>query len=837
MLKSDTNNSILSGLNPAQAEAVIQGGAPLLVLAGAGSGKTKVLTHRIAHMIENGCNPANILAVTFTNKAAKEMKLRVSKLVGEDKIKGAWLGTFHSVCALMLRMDIDKLPSNEEGRLWTKNFVIYDETDSVNTIKEALKALELDPKLYAPKSIKARISNAKNEGKTAKEFAEGAKASNYREEKISEIFFKYEELMARNNALDFDDLLLFTVTLLEKNQDVRDYYHSRFKHILVDEYQDTNITQYKMIRLLSEGSFFKSSKVELPEAHWQSRTLTVVGDVDQSIYSWRGADFRIIINFQTDYPQCELIKLEHNYRSTGKILAVADKIIANNEERIEKNLIATKSEGDNVTVFEAQDELEEAHYIVSEIRRRVANEGKQLKDFAVLYRTNVQSRVIEEALLKQNMPYVIVGGFRFYERKEIKDIVAYLKILHNPADAQSLKRIINEPRRGIGATTVSKVEDFAETQGFSLYKCLLEIDDVPNLSLSVKNKIKDFVDLIEELRLAEKSLEVGDLVDQVVNKTGYFEMLQKSSDAEADSKMENVHELIGVATNFSVNSEEPSLETFLAEISLLGDVDNAKFGSNSVTMMTLHSAKGLEFPIVFLGGLEEGIFPHQRSLDSQDTTQLEEERRLMYVGVTRAEEKLYISYARRRRIFGQSDFAIPSRFLEEAPRDCLTGYYGQSSTNDRSSYHDDGRSTIGGARYSKKIQNQLHEEQFSDEIVHYQKTSFQKPKQKEVIKNGYENFDDGWSSPSFSSKPAKKPSPAPTNVSSPKTVWTAPRDAAPAAKNLFKPGDKVEHAKFGKGEVTQIMGSGQKVLYSVKFPDIGNTKLLDPKFAKLIKLD
>ncbi len=798
-----SNPSILAGLNSAQLEAVSFFGAPLLVLAGAGSGKTKVLTHRLAHIIDLGASPDSILSVTFTNKAAQEMRERIAHLVGEASIKNAWVGTFHAICARLLRSEIERLKvtaPNGQIRTWTRNFVIFDETDTVNVVKEAIKILDLDPKLYNPKTVRYRISSAKNEGRSSTKFTEGA--LNYREEKVADIFAKYEELMARNNALDFDDLLLYSVQLLKDNIDIREYYSRRFQHILVDEYQDTNRTQYDLIRMLSTGKTF--SHCEEGEAIQMDRhaatrlamtSLTVVGDVDQSIYSWRGADFKIILDFQKDYPNAKVVKLEQNYRSSGNILAVADQIIANNKERIPKNLVATKAAGDKITVFEAQDELEEAQYIVSEIQRRIAS-GARLSEFAVLYRTNVQSRVLEEALLRKNMPYVIVGGFKFYERKEIKDIVSYLKVIHNPSDGQSLKRIINEPRRGIGATTVTKIEEYGAQHGYSLYRCMLEIDDVPDLGDSASKKIRDFTQLIEALRLAEKTTGIGDLVDQIVHQTGYMEMLRNSSDAESESRVENIYELIGVGTDFQLNSEDGSLGAFLAEISLLGENDKTqnKDKRMSVTLMTLHAAKGLEFPVVFLAGMEDGIFPHQRSLDEKGGSQLEEERRLMYVGVTRAKEKLFLTHARRRRIFGQSDYTMPSRFLEEAPRELLVGYYGQSRSNERAS----GRDT----------------ETYYDDtppIVGFKRAASSSP-----------------SSPwaKYSTK---------TETSSPTPMRRV--EKAESSAPLYKAGDTVRHPKFGDGLINQVLGSGDKALYNIEFPAPTGKKLIDAKFAKLIKVE
>jgi DNA helicase-2/ATP-dependent DNA helicase PcrA len=798
---------LTKGLNPAQSQAVTHIGSPLLVLAGAGSGKTKVLTHRIAYLIAKGIDSANILAVTFTNKAAKEMKERITKLVGDEDLRYAWIGTFHSICARVLRQEIEKLnliSADETSRTWTRNFVIFDETDTINIVKDAIKTLDLDPKIYNPKTIRYKFSELKNFGKSSKDYT--GQVLNYREEKIAQIFAKYEELMHKNNALDFDDLLIFTVKLFQQNPDVLDYYHNRFRHILVDEYQDTNQAQYELVRLITEGCL-KDKRKELiqdfqsgnylpsnfmAEISTGTRSITVVGDVDQSIYSWRGADFKIIIGFQSDYPNADLIKLENNYRSTANILAVADAIIANNSERIEKSLVPTKELGQKIRVFEAQDELEEAQFITAEIQRLVAS-GFQLNNFAVLYRTNVQSRAIEEGLLRRNIPYVIVGGFRFYDRKEIKDIISYLKVIYNPADSQSIKRIINEPRRGIGATTISKFEDYSSAHGFTLYRTLIEAGDTDAISSGTLKKIKDFVDLIENLRIAEKSLSVSDLIEEVIHKTGYMDMLNQASDAESESRIENIHELIGVASDFAINAQQGnSLGDFLAEISLLSEAENTKNSVSNVTLMTLHAAKGLEFPVVFITGLEEGIFPHQRSLESKDKSQLEEERRLMYVGVTRAELNLYLTHARRRRVFGQSDYSIPSRFLEEAPRDLLVGYYGQSSSNSRvSSFAKD---DWGG----------------EDDTSHWQ--------------------DDV--APSTSGAPVnamRRPKAGSQSLSS-FYDQSAPKNF----KVEFKAGDRVKHAKFGEGKVLQVLGGGEKILYNIDFA--GTKKLLDPNFAKLIKI-
>lgn len=771
--ENNIEEKIFANLNSEQKESVIHTGSPLLILAGAGSGKTRVLTHKIAYLTHKFCHASSVLALTFTNKAAKEMRERIVNLLGDNLINSAWIGTFHAIAARILRENIQALKilgPDESIRTWTQNFTIFDEADSLSLLKQIIKSLDLDTKIYNPKSIKYKISEAKNNKKLARDFY--SQLNNFRDEKIAQIYIKYEEGMARNNALDFDDLLLYTMILLQDNLEIREYYHRRFTHVLVDEYQDTNHAQYEIIRLIVEGKAKetrdkekKSDDLLMEEFKSCKRSLTVVGDVDQSIYSWRGADFRIIIGFQKDYPNSHLIKLEHNYRSCSNILNLANKIIENNQDRIPKNLIATKNNGDKISVFEAQDELEEAQFIAAEIQKKVS-EGKSLKDFAILYRTNVQSRAIEEALLRRNIPYIIIGGFRFYDRKEIKDILSYLKVILNPSDGESLKRIVNEPRRAIGATTISKIEEFGSRYGYSLYRAMIEIDEMTELSQSAKNKIKAFVALIEDMRIAEKSLGLANLIEYILDQTAYDKMLEGLD----DSKLDNIHEFIGLAFDFEMNREENGLASFLAEISLLSDTENTKNNLSHVSLMTLHSVKGLEFPIVFIAGLEEGILPHQRSLESNDKSQLEEERRLMYVGVTRAQDKLYLTHARRRRVFGQSEFCVASRFFAEAPKELLLGYYGHSKQSES-------KFDTGCDDTSHWAQENLSE--YYDEAP---KTSF-KPK----------NF-----------------------------------------KIEFKAGDKVKHVKFGEGLILGLIGSGEKFLYQIDFA--GEKKIIDPNFAKLIKI-
>ncbi len=774
---------ITSTLNENQLTAVQYGSGPLLIIAGAGSGKTKVLTHRIAHLISNSYMPESILAVTFTNKAANEMKERLFQLLSKDIASRVWIGTFHNICGRILRHDIGKL-ATENNYKWTSNFVIYDESDSTGLIKECIKALDFDKKVYEPKNIRSFISSLKTQGYTAKTFGDIAK--NHREIKISEIFDLYEKELGKNNALDFDDLLLHSVTLLEQNEKVRNYYHKRFQHVLVDEFQDTNQIQYELIRLISEGTK-KSERANIDKtALWKDRGITVVGDVDQSIYSWRGADFRIILGFKNDFPENKLIKLEKNYRSTEIILNVADSIIKNNKQRIEKVLIPTKEKGEKVICCESQDEIEEAQFIAKE-SNRLLKLGFKYSDIGVLYRTNAQSRAIEEALIKRNIPYQIVGGFRFYERKEIKDVIAYLKSIYNPSDSVSLKRIINTPKRGLGATTLIKIDEYANKHEYTLYKTLLEIKDMPDLTEKTIVSVQNFTELMEYLRKASKSLSISDLLDQILKKSGYWDELEEEGTPDSEERLANIQELYSVANEFESNlpsSVEDILGEFLARVSLYTDLDNLKQTSNKITLMTLHLAKGLEFPVVFIGGLEEGIFPHLRSIDSLDEGELEEERRLMYVGVTRAKEKLYFTYARERRLFGLREYSQTSRFIDEAPKEHLSGYYGGLDEKTKES-----RQYISKRGIKRKTSE--YEER---ELIEYEGV---------------------------------------TNVT--KVVKETPEPREKAQRVIFKTGDKVYHEKFGEGLIEQMLGEGERTLVNVNFGNHGK-KLLDPRYAKLVKL-
>lgn len=657
--------NILDNLNNEQREAVQTVQGPLLILAGAGSGKTKLLTSRIAYLIKS-CNirPRDILAVTFTNKAAKEMKERLGRILGENVVKYMWVGTFHGICGRMLRENIETY-SFQSGKKLDKNFSIYDETDSVAVIKQAIKKLNLDDKIYQPKLVKSIISNAKNKMQDAYTFATFAR--DFKSQKIASIFEEYENTLNNNNAIDFDDMLLLTVKMLEQSQEVRDLYYNRFKHILVDEFQDTNMAQYKLVNMLYTGLYG-----EIPN----ERSLCVVGDVDQSIYSWRGADYTIILNFQKDFKKTKLIKLEQNYRSTANILNVANAIIENNTERVDKVLYSNKGEGELIDYFEAQDESDEANFIASKIKQ---NSGGDYNRYAILYRTNSQSRALEEACMAAGIPYRIYGGLKFYDRKEIKDIIAYLRLIYNTDDSQSFRRIVNVPKRAIGDTTIRNLQEFADKEDISLFQACERIEEAIEIPPRTRSKLKDFAELILKFKDAVKSYTLQEFVTLVIEKSGYLAELQSQNTPEAEADIENLQELVNVAGEFVPEEIDNTLGEFLQQVALVSDIDGMDDISNNVTLMTLHSAKGLEFPVVFLAGCDEGVFPHQRTFNVP--SEMEEERRLMYVGVTRAEEKLYLTSAKRRQMWGEYKYYNPSRFIEEIPRQLMdmTSFEGSTS--------------------------------------------------------------------------------------------------------------------------------------------------------------
>ena len=639
-------NSLLTGLNKEQQQAVQHTEGPLLILAGAGSGKTKVLTVRIAHLLAQGVNPYEILAITFTNKAAKEMKSRVEGLVG-DVANRIWLSTFHSFCAKFLRFELDNFLG------YNSNFTIYDTSDSQAVIKAALKALNLDDKYYPAGAMLAAISDAKNKLLFASDFRKQAK--DFYQQKVADVYEYYERELRKNNALDFDDLLLVAVKLLQSNKAVLDKYSKRFRYVMIDEYQDTNHAQYLLAKLLA--------------SHWKN--IAVVGDADQSIYAWRGADIQNILDFEKDYPNCTSIKLEQNYRSTKIILDAANAVIENNEGRPKKNLWTDKTEGAKIQHFTAQSEHEEAAFIGDTIAKKHDIHGVPYGDMAILYRTNAQSRVLEEALIKRALPYIMVGGTKFYDRKEIKDVLAYLRVLYNPFDDLSLLRIINVPKRSIGATTVAKLQDYARANGTSLFMTLTQLHLVDSIKGKTKEKLEEFGILIFTLVAEMEDRTVLDILESILDRTGYLAQLEESTDPQDQARAENIGELLSVAKDFQDTNPSGTVEDFLEQVALVNDVDSFEQEESKVTLMTLHAAKGLEFPIVFLGGLEEGLFPHSRTLMNPE--EIEEERRLAYVGITRAEKELYISNATTRTVFGRTSSYLPSRFIDEIPEELVDG--------------------------------------------------------------------------------------------------------------------------------------------------------------------
>ena len=639
-------NSLLTGLNKEQQQAVQHTEGPLLILAGAGSGKTKVLTVRIAHLLAQGVNPYEILAITFTNKAAKEMKSRVEGLVG-DVANRIWLSTFHSFCAKFLRFELDNFLG------YNSNFTIYDTSDSQAVIKTSLKALNLDDKYYPVGAMIGAISDAKNKLLFASDFRKQAR--DFYQQKVADVYEYYERELRKNNALDFDDLLLVAVKLLQSNEAVLDKYSKRFRYVMIDEYQDTNHAQYLLAKLLA--------------SHWKN--IAVVGDADQSIYAWRGADIQNILDFEKDYPNCTSIKLEQNYRSTKIILDAANAVIENNEGRPKKNLWTDKTEGAKIQHFIAQSEHEEAAFIGDTIAKKHDIHGVPYGDMAILYRTNAQSRVLEEALIKRALPYTMVGGTKFYDRKEIKDVLAYLRVLYNPFDDLSLLRIINVPKRSIGATTVAKLQDYARANGTSLFMTLTQLHLVDTIKGKTKEKLEEFGILIFTLVAEMEDRTVLDILESILDRTGYLAQLEESTDPQDQARAENIGELLSVAKDFQDTNPTGTVEDFLEQVALVNDVDSFEQEESKVTLMTLHAAKGLEFPIVFLGGLEEGLFPHSRTLMNPE--EIEEERRLAYVGITRAEKELYISNATTRTVFGRTSSYLPSRFIDEIPEELVDG--------------------------------------------------------------------------------------------------------------------------------------------------------------------
>ena len=852
--------NLLENLNKEQVEAVQTTKGPLLILAGAGSGKTKVLTTRIAYMIQNGVRPRNILAVTFTNKAAKEMKERIGKIIGEDTVKYMWVGTFHGICGRILRENIDKY-NTATGKNLDKNFTIYDDSDTNQIITRAIKKLNLDDKVYQTKLVKSVISNAKNKMQDATTFATFAK--DFKSQKIASIYEEYEKTLNANNAIDFDDMLMLTVKLLEQNEEVRTQYYERFQHIMVDEYQDTNLAQYRLVNML-----YTNMKSEIPP----ERSLCVVGDVDQSIYSWRGADFTIIMNFQKDYKNTKLIKLEQNYRSTAHILNAANSVIENNDERLDKVLYSNKGEGEKLSYYIASDEADEANYIVSNIKR-TAN-GNYNK-FAILYRTNNQSRALEEACMATGLPYKIYGGTKFYDRAEVKTVLCYLKLINNTDDSQSLRRVINIPKRGIGDTTMQNLTKFANERDISLYEAI-KICEQSELNAKTQSKLKDFASLIYKFQQAKNSYTLKDFVTLVIEKSGYLAELQAkaANDPEFQDDINNLQELVNVAEEFVPEEEDNILGEFLQQVALVSDLDSMEEETNNITMMTLHAAKGLEFPVVFIAGMDEGIFPSQRTL--QVPSEVEEERRLMYVGITRAEEKLYLVSAKRRQTWGEYKYYNPSRFIEEIPQNLIESM--ESDDFDRSS-SSTFRSAVSKARESAKTDS-----------YGYVKPStgfganFVAPQRKGLASGGrthsassssnnsssYSNSNSSYgnSKSSYTQAPQNR---TPRRAMIVKSAINKKREeearraagtqainalrqmsaqrqserkmaeekeaqkkSTPFMDEVFEVGQRVFHGQMGIGHITDVMNIGESVMYTIDFGAKGK-KAMDASYAKLKK--
>lgn len=632
-------SELLEKLNPVQRDACAYTGGPLLILAGAGSGKTRVLTHRVAYLIEQGfCNPWEILVVTFTNKAAKEMKERVESLVGEN-VKVEWLGTFHSICVRILKRDIEYLG-------YSKDFNIIDEQDKQKLIKQILKDLKIDEDKFSASSIASSISKAKDELKTVVDYERGS-SGDYREEQIAKVYNEYQKLLKKNNSVDFDDLIFLTVRLFEENPSRLEYWQNKFKYILVDEYQDTNHAQFKIIYMLAGAS----------------GNVCVVGDESQSIYGFRGADISNILEFEKAYKDAKVVKLEQNYRSTKTVLAAANAVIKNNKSKIDKSLWTENDDGDKIDLFFAKNEYDEGQYIVDTIDKMARDNKYNYSDFVVLYRTNAQSRAIEEVFMREGTPYRIIGGLKFYSRKEIKDIISYLKLINNPKDNVSFTRVINEPKRGIGDTTVDKIREIAENSGTSMFEVLE--NDIQVAGFRCSAKLIEFRDIIKSIRdSVSMGLSNADTIDKVLSLTGYMHELEIDKSKESDSRIENIKELVGVAKNFDEESADNALGDFLDSIALVSDIDNLDESESAVTLMTMHNAKGLEYPVVFMVGMEEGLFPSRRAIDEDN---VEEERRLCYVGITRAEKHLTLTMAKQRTMYGSTTYTVPSRFVSEVP--------------------------------------------------------------------------------------------------------------------------------------------------------------------------
>lgn len=772
---------LIEGLNNKQKEAVLQTEGPCLVIAGAGSGKTKVLTHKIAYLMsEKNVLPWNILAITFTNKAANEMKERIEKLVGE-KAKDLWMGTFHSICVRILRKFIDRIG-------FDSSFIIFDTSDQRTLIKECLKALNIDDKLFTDRSVLSEISNAKNEMLEPKAYAVKY-AGDYRKSKIAEIYEIYQKRLKENNAIDFDDIINYTIKILTENVDVFEYYTDKFKYVLVDEYQDTNKAQFTLVSILAS----------------RYGNITVVGDNDQGIYSFRGADISNILNFEKDFPGTTIIKLEQNYRCSGNILKAANAVIKNNENKYDKKLWTENEEGNLPAIYQGDDEYDEARYIVEQINHLRTEEYYKYSDFSVLYRMNTQSRAIEDILNREGIAYKVIGGLKFYERKEIKDALCYLRLIANTSDNLSLKRIINEPKRGIGKTSLDKISEISDRTGTSMYEIIKEADKY-ELNRVFANS-REFINLIEELRAKKEELSVSELLSETMKKSGYTKALELENTIEAQTRIQNLEELMTVAIEFEEQEAENTLNNFLEGITLSSDIDNLEETDEMVTLMTLHSAKGLEFPVVFLVGMEEGIFPGYKVLG--EPKELEEERRLFYVGITRAKEHLYLTCAKHRTIFGSTSYNSISRFIQEIPEELLEGYDKMKASNEEQ-FKDSSYGWSYGNNFAGKVKTYKFDEMAGN--------------QKEVAgsiaglsTNNTKNVD---SKNSFAFRTAES---FLNNLNNQKTEVDI---------SSYKAGQRVYHKKFGEGTINYVEREGQDLKVDINFDKVGHKRLM-AKFAGL----
>lgn len=749
----------LKELNDKQYEAVINIEGPSLIIAGAGSGKTKVLTYKIAYLLkQENVKPWNILAITFTNKAANEMKTRIESLVGDD-VKDIWAGTFHSICVRILRQHIEKLG-------FDRSFSIFDMTDQKHIIKECLKELNVDDKLFTDKSVQYEISNAKNDMLEPKAYATKF-SSDIRKSKIAEIYALYQKKLKENNALDFDDIINFTIKLLLENIEILEYYSDKFKYVLVDEYQDTNKSQFTLITLLSS----------------KYGNITVVGDNDQGIYSFRGADIQNILNFEKDFPGTKIIKLEQNYRCTGNILKVANEVIKNNSKKYDKTLWTKNDEGKKVDLYRADTEYDEAYFIVKKIKELKREEYYKNTAFAILYRMNTQSRAIEDILRRENIPYKIVGGLKFYERKEIKDITSYLRLIENPSHNVSLQRIINEPKRGVGKTSLDEVAKISAESGISMYHVIKNAADY-GLNRVYKNT-REFVNVIENLNSIKDNMNLSDFITKVLKDTEYIKALELEDTKEAENRIANLEEFLNVAIEFEEENVDNSLQNFLESITLSSDIDGMNEDEESVTLMTLHSAKGLEFPVVFLVGLEEGVFPGYRSIG--EPQELEEERRLCYVGITRAREKLFLTCAKQRTVFGSTSYNPVSRFVEEIPENLLEGKEEIFKTKEQIEFKDTGYKW----EYKSIDSN--------------------------CVKKG---IDFGGISAKSVAKPAFT------------TASSLLNNKKDIDVSIYKVGQEVYHKKFGEGIITKAEVEGSDMKLDIDFKKSGKKRLM-AKFANL----